>query len=135
MTSILGTYTSKELKLILKNHGFNNYSKLNKAGIIEIMTKPENINLFKDIQEKKKKVEEKNRISKLQKESNQQFKESKKIRIPEITYRPPKITESQIREKIKFHKLRILETPSKKQIKIIKEKKLLKTPETFISFD
>ena len=135
MTTILETYSSQELKTILKNHGFDNYSKLNKAGIIEIMTKPENKNLFINIESKSKFVEEKKRIKKLQKQANQQFKESKTITIPEIIHRPPKLTDSQIREKIKLHKLRILETPTKKQIKIIKEKKLLKIPDTFISFD
>ena len=135
MNSVFETYTSKELKIFLKNHGFSNYSKLNKSGLIEIMTKQENKNLFKDIPEKPKKIQQKNRIAKLQREANQQFKESKKIKIPQIIHSPPKLTDNQIREKINLHKIRMLKTPTKKQIKIIKENKNLKSPDLFLTFD
>lgn len=136
MESILETYTARELKKILKHHGFSNYSKLNKYGLIDVMTSSKNKSLFSNIQEKpKKEIEQKKRLIKFQKESNQQFKEAKKITKNNPQILPPKMTEKDIFEKINLHKMRMLQTPSKKQIKILKEKKLMKKPELIITFD
>lgn len=80
MRDILKTYTTIELKKLIKNSNICNYSKLKKEGLIDLMLQPEHIGLFKDIQPKSKKLPDTINLKniKLQTQFNKELKNKKR---------------------------------------------------------
>ncbi len=54
MKDILESYSTAELKRLVRGANITNYSKLKKAELIELMMRPEYIERFKEIQPKSK---------------------------------------------------------------------------------
>lgn len=80
MRDILESYTSPELKRMIRASNIGNYSKLKKEGLIDLMLRAENVDRFKDIQPKSKRLPDTSnlKLANLQRQLNREFKKKSK---------------------------------------------------------
>lgn len=104
MLEILQSYTSPELKKMIRSANITNYSKLKKDGLIELMLRPEHIERFKDIQPKSKRLPPNatDKAEKLKAQLNREFKKkSKPYQQKKAFVEDSKKIEKQMAEKMK----------------------------------
>ncbi len=125
MLEILQSYTAPELKKMIRSANITNYSKLKKAGLIELMLRPEHIERFKDIQPKSKRKapDATDKANKLKAKLNREFKKKSK------PYQQKKAFVEDSKKIEKQMLAKKLKNPKKKiPFKVIKEAKNKKVP-------